>query len=761
MDPTEEQEAALELFGLGDPLVIEAGAGAGKTSTLELLARSTQRSGTYVAFNRKIVQDGAGRFPMNIQCSTVHSLAYRAVVDDRLRARLNGHRMRSSQLAGLLELERVVVELPGREPKVLSAGFLAGLVMRAITTFCQSDAPAPAGWHVPVVRGIETESGSTVNNDRLREILVPYLHRAWTDLQDPDGKLPFRPDHYLAMWALREPRIPGDFVLVDEAQDIDPRMMQAVTHSAAATGQQIVWVGDSQQCQPAGTMVLRVAAPGAGKRATVVEEVPIEQVRVGDRVVSYDIGKRHMFVRGQAVTEVARRRYSGWLVSAKSALGRSRYTPEHRCVVNPAGLDGRFVVYLMRKGDRYRVGCCQWRYGSQGGQAGFVVRARQEGADAVWVLDTFESRRDALVAEFATAGRFGLPTITFAPVHAGSVLDAAALEEGWSAIGPGLRHRAETCLSAFGREHDHPIWRAGERFRARRTGVVVAANLLSGMAMLGADGSTWSPIVVDREPFVGTVHSLAVAGSETYVADGMVTHNSIYQWRGAVNALERIEGAHRTFLTRSFRFGPAIAEAANLLLEQLGAELRLSGCDRPSRLAAVGVPDAVLHRSNAAAVATFMRLRNQGRAVHLVGGADDVVRFARAAQQLKDGRATEHPDLACFDSWNEVLDYVADDPQGDELALIVKLLEDFGIQIVVDALDGMIAEDSADVLVSTAHKAKGREWPKVRLGGDFPAELITEEENRLAYVAVTRAQDVLDPFACAPYMIAAQERIPG
>ncbi|MFF2510188.1 ATP-binding domain-containing protein [Streptomyces sp. NPDC058086] len=62
-------------------------------------------------------------------------------------------------------------------------------------------------------------------------------------------------------------------------------------------------------------------------------------------------------------------------------------------------------------------------------------------------------------------------------------------------------------------------------------------------------------------------------------------------------------------------------------------------------------------------------------------------------------------------------------------------------------------ETSADITVSTVHKAKGRAWPAVRIGEDFtqPAEgelgrpgRISRSEARLAYVAVTRARHQLD-----------------
>jgi superfamily I DNA/RNA helicase len=60
--------------------------------------------------------------------------------------------------------------------------------------------------------------------------------------------------------------------------------------------------------------------------------------------------------------------------------------------------------------------------------------------------------------------------------------------------------------------------------------------------------------------------------------------------------------------------------------------------------------------------------------------------------------------------------------------------------------------------VSTAHKAKGREWPTVRIAGDFPEPRrshngqpgqVPRADAMLAYVAVTRARHTLDPQGLA------------
>ncbi len=58
--PTPEQDVAVTAFGTGEHLVLQAGAGTGKTTTLAMLGDSTPRRGLYIAFNKSIAQE-AGR----------------------------------------------------------------------------------------------------------------------------------------------------------------------------------------------------------------------------------------------------------------------------------------------------------------------------------------------------------------------------------------------------------------------------------------------------------------------------------------------------------------------------------------------------------------------------------------------------------------------------------------------------------------------------------------------------------------------------
>lgn len=223
---------------------------------------------------------------------------------------------------------------------------------------------------------------------------------------------------------------------------------------------------------------------------------------------------------------------------------------------------------------------------------------------------------------------------------------------------------------------------------------------------------------------------------------------SIYQWRGSVNAMEEAEVDHRSTLTHSFRFGRDIAEVANEMLAMLSPTARVVGRGKHGTVGRIEFPDVVLSRTNAVAVRRALEEIDGGGAPHIVGGASDVVSFARGALDLQNGRRSYHPDLACFDSWSDVRIYCDSDELGGDLKLLVKLIEDFGADRIVSSLSRMPSEDRATIILSTAHAGKGREWASVQLADDFPEETETrpveDAEKRLCYVGVTRAKSALD-----------------
>ncbi|MFD4944672.1 UvrD-helicase domain-containing protein [Streptomyces sp. NPDC058409] len=234
---------------------------------------------------------------------------------------------------------------------------------------------------------------------------------------------------------------------------------------------------------------------------------------------------------------------------------------------------------------------------------------------------------------------------------------------------------------------------------------------------------------------------------------------AIYQWRGARDVMTTFHGT-RLALSKSFRFGPHLAAEANRWLTIADAPLRLEGTETvPTELGPVEIPDAVLCRTNVGAIREVMHLLEAGRRVALVGGGEALRALARAANDLKEGRRTSHPELVLFPTWGELQEYAEHDPVGGDLQPLVDLVDTHGTSIILRAIDQLDDERTAEVTVSTAHKAKGREWPRVRIADDFipPPDSdehddkgqplpgpIDDGEARLAYVAVTRARHRLD-----------------
>ncbi len=232
-----------------------------------------------------------------------------------------------------------------------------------------------------------------------------------------------------------------------------------------------------------------------------------------------------------------------------------------------------------------------------------------------------------------------------------------------------------------------------------------------------------------------------------YVGD---KYQQIYEWRGAVNAMEKIETQGETYLTTSFRFGPAIAEWASKLLLLLGEKRPLKGnIAVKSRVGSVE-PRTILARTNATTIAAIIECLDEGKKPHLVGGTDELIDMLRGVQDLKEGKQSTVPDFFGFDKWEQVVEF-AKSGEGDHLMSFVNLVETRGERQLMWALNRTVDEERSDLTISTAHKAKGREWSTVRLMDDFlrgqpgkPTDGPDPAEVRLFYVALTRAKEAVE-----------------
>lgn len=239
---------------------------------------------------------------------------------------------------------------------------------------------------------------------------------------------------------------------------------------------------------------------------------------------------------------------------------------------------------------------------------------------------------------------------------------------------------------------------------------------------------------------------------------------AIFSWRGAVDAMDAFPFAHSTTLTQSFRFGPQIAAVASAVLrDQCERDLDLTGDpEQPGTVGPCDLPHCYLARTNATLMGQAFEVTSRFPAyrIGIVGGVDDLIKLVDGAAALQAGDRTQVPDMVEFGHWRDVQEAAQHDAYG-HLRVLVQLVDDYGPQMLRGMLERMRGNEAdpgaCDVLLSTAHKAKGAEFETVKLLDDFKPKGPPGDEDRfgwspeegnLLYVACTRARRHLDITAC-------------
>jgi DNA helicase II / ATP-dependent DNA helicase PcrA len=427
-------------------------------------------------------------------------------------------------------------------------------------------------------------------------------------------------------------------VLVDEFQDTNSIQYKWLMLLAKPDGLPFV-VGDDDQCLAAGTQV--TMGDGA-KRA-------IESIVPGDSVLSnYGGGD----LRPARVTECFAKRRQGQLVCLHLRSGAViKSTPEHvhfAGYVLGKTPQTHFLYLMYKEGVGYRLGTSQvYISGQARPMVGFKQRALQEHADALWIIRTHTSENEARSDEELTSLRFGsLDTLAAAehlleevgldidrphhqpqgrtsnrrnivitlcgdkrgtsPMHRISVVgvspkDRAILEAlGLStraAKAQSLSWRFETVRADFGelmsiaraiREQLDGRYVLQGHMLEKSLPFTTAASIRIGMVMAVDSGRFDVVERIEYETYDAGVYDINVERTHNFIAGGVVTHNSIYRWRGA--RVENLNQFRRDFpqavlykLEQNYRSTGTILKAANALIAnnagRLGKTLWTSGED--------------------------------------------------------------------------------------------------------------------------------------------------------------------------------------
>lgn len=236
------------------------------------------------------------------------------------------------------------------------------------------------------------------------------------------------------------------------------------------------------------------------------------------------------------------------------------------------------------------------------------------------------------------------------------------------------------------------------------------------------------------------------------------TFQQIYSWRGAVNALQGVD-LPTHYITKSFRFGQEIADITNEIIHSYAApDIRIplirGNNEKESEVIKHNelIPDCIICRTNAGVIYHTMKMLRDDNSVHILGGVNQIINLIQGIKDLKETNISYHPDLLLFDTYDDLLEYI-DSPMGGDLRYIIKAIENYGFDKIIEALNQTEEnEENARITITTVHKAKGLEWPIVKLANDFSypktGENINVEEVNIIYVAATRALDKLIINGC-------------
>lgn len=248
-------------------------------------------------------------------------------------------------------------------------------------------------------------------------------------------------------------------------------------------------------------------------------------------------------------------------------------------------------------------------------------------------------------------------------------------------------------------------------------------------------------------------------------------HQSIYSWRGAVDAISLIEerAARVERLTWSFRFGPSIARDASTILTRLknenvnvvGAGGKNVETDNFCVIARTNF-SLIEHALDELSAEPEITLHFSGTKLTEKWSPRIPYRFDELLDVLSlytgELGAVRTAYFKRFLSWQELIDFVNAGDQ--ELAWLVRIVSRYESSLPASLKlieQNVVTQKKADVTYSTVHRSKGLEWDYVKALSDFisPAEIVTRlvdpktttdqrrsliEEANLHYVSFTRAK---------------------
>lgn len=248
--PTDEQSEILEAFKINNVLKVNSIAGAGKSSTLMLLAQENKQPSLYVCFNKQNATEAATKFPDHTECRTMHSLAY-SVYGKALAHKITTYdavyinRGRTGkEIVNLYSIDDFKLAR-SKQADVIPARKIAVLAKETVSRFQNSDALSINEKHIPFGEIDKlSKTHKRFKADKFKQEVLDVANKLWTDKVNPHSPVKADHDTYQKLYQLSSPVLPFDVIYLDEAQDSSPVVLDII---AKQTHCKKVYVGDTYQ----------------------------------------------------------------------------------------------------------------------------------------------------------------------------------------------------------------------------------------------------------------------------------------------------------------------------------------------------------------------------------------------------------------------------------------------------------------------------------------------------------------------------------
>jgi len=224
MKYTEQQEAIFTAIGETEKhVIVIAGAGCGKTSTIVEAANRVNGNAAFLAFNKSIATELAKKLPDNVEAKTFHAFGFSAIRAAGIRTKVNNYKVKN-----------IISEILGRDYFSAPLAKLVGLIKGSMID----------GRDVRGIRRLIDEYNIQFESSREEQQAISAIPAILNKCKTQTNEIDF--DDMIWLPLVNNYPLPHyDLLFVDEAQDFNEMQRELIVR--VVNGGRCIIVGDPNQ----------------------------------------------------------------------------------------------------------------------------------------------------------------------------------------------------------------------------------------------------------------------------------------------------------------------------------------------------------------------------------------------------------------------------------------------------------------------------------------------------------------------------------